>query len=432
MSSIKHIHAREILDSRGNPTIEVDIHLEDKTIGRASVPSGASTGSLEAIELRDNDVTHFGGKGVTTAIKNVNDVINKSLLGWDIFDQKGLDEKLLELDGTENKNKLGANAILGVSLAATRAAANSLQLPLYQYIGQKILKTNPIILPVPMFNILNGGVHADNSVDLQEFMIAPLGVGSVREAVRAASEVYQALKGILKKRGYSVAIGDEGGFAPQLRANIEAIELILEAITTAKYIAGKDIAIAMDPASSEFYKNGRYVFSKSDKSEKTSDEMIEFYENWVRQFPIFSIEDGLAEQDWIGWKKLTEKLGKKIQLVGDDIFVTNPKIIKKAIDSKIANAALIKLNQIGTLTETLDAIRTARNAGYGLVISHRSGETPDDFIADFSVATSAPQIKTGAPARGERIAKYNQLIRIEEELGNSAKYAGNAFIGAST
>ena len=427
MSVIKQIHGREILDSRGNPTVEVDVHLADGTIGRAAVPSGASTGSQEAFELRDNDSSHFGGKGVTVAVKNVNEIINKALIGFDIFNQCGLDKKLIDLDGTENKKRLGANAILGVSLAATRAASNSLGIPLYRYISEKILQSYSTFLPVPMFNILNGGVHADNSVDIQEFMIAPIGVTSIREAVRAASEVYQALKTILKKKKYSVSIGDEGGFAPDLKENIEAIELILEAISLAHYTAGKDIVIAIDAASSEFYKDGRYTFSKSDSSVRTSEQLIDFYENWIRQFPIFSLEDGLAEQDWSGWKRLTERLGNRIQLVGDDIFVTNPKIIQKAIDAKVANAVLIKLNQIGTLTETLEAIRVARSAEYSIVISHRSGETPDDFIADFAVAVSAAQIKAGAPARGERIAKYNQLMRIEEELGAHAKYAGLQF-----
>jgi len=418
MSKIASIHAREILDSRGYPTIEVDIVLADGTKGRAAIPSGASTGSREALELRDGDKSRFGGKGVQHAIDNVNTIIAPALAEAEAADQKQIDQRLIDLDGTENKNKLGANAILGVSLATCRAAAG--QLPLYQYIAKKKV----FQLPVPMFNVLNGGVHADNSVDLQEFMIAPIGAKSFREALRMGAETYQALKAVLKKRGYGTAIGDEGGFAPNLKANVEAVEVILQAIEQAGFKAGTDIVLALDPAASEFFEDGAYIFKKSDKSRKTAAEMIAFYEDWIRQYPILSIEDGLAENDRDGWKLLTERLGKRIQLVGDDNFVTNPALIRQAIQDKIANAALIKLNQIGTLTETLSAIEVARSAGYGIVISHRSGETTDDFIADFAVATQAGQIKTGAPCRGERVAKYNQLMRIEDELGAEAKYAG--------
>lgn len=424
MAKIQRVHAREILDSRGNPTIEVDILLDDGSFGRAAVPSGASTGSREAVELRDDDDRRFNRKGVLKAVAHVNSEIAEAITGVDPSDQMALDSQLISLDGTENKSKLGANAILGVSMAAARAAADQMDIPLYRYLATKVLKTKDLLLPTPMFNILNGGVHADNSVDLQEFMIAPVGADSFRNAVRMAAEVYHSLKGILKKKGYHTSIGDEGGFAPQLKANVEAIELILAAIEQAHYRAGKDIVIAMDPAASEFYKDGHYVFSKSDGSKKDSDQMIKFYADWIRQFPIASLEDGLAENDWEGWRNLTKELGGKIQLVGDDIFVTNPKILQEGIERKVANAVLIKLNQIGTVTETLTTMSMAKSAGYGLVVSHRSGETPDDFISDFSVATSAGQIKTGAPARGERVAKYNQLIRIEEELGNQARFAG--------
>lgn len=419
MSKIASIRAREILDSRGNPTLEVDVVLADGAKGRAAVPSGASTGSREALELRDGDKSRFKGKGVQHAIDNVNNIIAPALSGADASDQEKIDQRLIDLDGTEYKKTLGANAILGVSLAVCRAAAG--QLPLYQYIAKKKV----FQLPVPMFNVLNGGAHADNSVDLQEFMIAPVGAKSFRDALRMGAETYQSLKGVLKKKGYGTAIGDEGGFAPNLKSNVEAVEVLLEGIEQAGFKAGTDIVIALDPAASEFYKDGAYVFNKSDKSRKSAAEMVAFYEDWVRQFPILSIEDGMAEGDKEGWKLITERLGKKIQLVGDDNFVTNPNLIKEAIQDKIANAALIKLNQIGTLTETLAAIETARSAGYGIVISHRSGETTDDFIADFAVATQAGQIKTGAPCRGERVAKYNQLMRIEDELGADARYAGN-------
>jgi len=424
MTCIVSIHAREILDSRGNPTVEVDARLSDGSFGRAAVPSGASTGSREALELRDGDKQRYGGKGVRTAVTNVNHQLS-ILEGVDATDQAALDRRLCEIDGTANKEKLGANAILGVSLAVARAAAASAGKPLYRHLGGAAAT----LLPVPMFNILNGGVHADNSVDFQEFMIAPIGAPSFAEALRMGAETYQALKSVLKGKGYSTAIGDEGGFAPNLKANVEAVEVILQGIEKAALKPGKDIVIALDPAASEFYEEGAYVFRKSDGSRNTAEQMVAFWEGWVRQFPILGIEDGLAENDWSGWQLLTQRLGKKIQLVGDDIFVTNPSIVRRAISEKVGNAALIKLNQIGTLTETLEAISIARDAGYGIVVSHRSGETPDDFIADLTVATRAGQLKTGAPCRGERVAKYNQLLRIEEELGAEARYAGAAVYG---
>ena len=419
-ATILSVKAREILDSRGNPTVEVDVALQGGALGRAGVPSGASTGSREALELRDGDKKRFGGKGVAKAVANVNDTIAPAVRGMDASDQAALDAKLLALDGTANKDKLGANAILGVSMAAARAAAASLGLPLYRYLGGVAAS----LLPVPMLNVLNGGAHADNSVDFQEFMIAPVGAPSFREAMRWAAEVYQALKSTLKSKGLGTGVGDEGGFAPNLKANVEAIEVILAAIQKAGFAPGKDIVLALDPAASEFYEDGTYVFAKSDKSRKSSAEMVAFWADWVRQYPIWSIEDGLAEQDWEGWKVMTEKLGGAIKLVGDDIFVTNPAIVRQAIEKGVANSVLIKLNQIGSVTETLECMREARAAGYGLVVSHRSGETSDDFIADFTVATSAGQLKTGAPCRGERVAKYNQLMRIEEELGAAARYAG--------
>ena len=420
MTAIASVKAREILDSRGNPTVEVDVRLEDGALGRAGVPSGASTGTREALELRDGDKKRFGGKGVTKAVANVNDLIAPAVLGMNADDQAALDAKLLALDGTANKDKLGANAILGVSMAAARAAAVSLDLPLYRYLGG----VQASLLPVPMLNVLNGGAHADNSVDFQEFMIAPVGAPSFRVAMRWAAEVYQALKSTLKSKGLGTGVGDEGGFAPNLKANVEAIEVILAAIQKAGFAPGKDIVLALDPAASEFYQDGAYVFAKSDKSRKSAAEMIAFWADWVRQYPIWSIEDGLAEQDWDGWKAMTERLGSEIKLVGDDIFVTNPSIVRQAIEKGVANSVLIKLNQIGSVTETLECMREARAAGYGLVVSHRSGETADDFIADFTVATGAGQLKTGAPCRGERVAKYNQLMRIEEELGTGARYAG--------
>jgi len=424
MTTIASIQAREILDSRGNPTVEVDVRLSDGSFGRAAVPSGASTGSREAIELRDGDKKRYGGKGVRRAVANVNQTLYPALKGAEASDQAALDKRMCDLDGTPNKAKLGANAILGVSMAVARAAAASAGKPLYQHLGG-----SAALLPVPMFNIMNGGAHADNSVDFQEFMIAPVGAPSFAEALRMGAETYHALKSILKGKGYSTAIGDEGGFAPNLKANVEAVEVILAGIEQAGLKPGQDVALALDPAASEFYEDGAYLFRKSDRSRHSSAEMVAFWEDWVRQFPIWGIEDGLAEDDWKGWQLLTERLGKKIQLVGDDIFVTNPAIIRRAVAEKVGNAALIKLNQIGTLTETLEAIEISRAAHYGIVVSHRSGETPDDFIADLTVATRAGQLKTGAPCRGERVAKYNQLLRIEEELGTKARYAGAAVYG---
>jgi enolase len=421
-TAIVDIIAREILDSRGNPTIEVDVQLENGVIGRAAVPSGASTGENEAVELRDGDKSRYLGKGVLNAVEHVNNTIAEELTGYDAVDQITLDQMMIQLDGTPTKSKLGANAILGVSLAAAKAAAQSMKLPLYKYIGGVNAKT----LPVPMMNILNGGSHADNNVDLQEFMIVPANAPSFAEALRMGAEVFHSLKSVLKKKGYNTAVGDEGGFAPNLKSNEEAVEVILEAITKANYAPGKDAFIALDPASSEFFDNGKYVFAKSDKSAKTPAEMVRYYENWVNQYPIISIEDGMAENDWDGWKMITESLGKRIQLVGDDLFVTNTKFLKKGIDLGVANSILIKLNQIGTLTETLDAIEMAKRAGYTAVVSHRSGETEDSTIADVAVATNAGQIKTGSASRTDRIAKYNQLIRIEEQLGDSAIYPGLA------
>lgn len=425
MTVISHIHAREILDSRGNPTVEVDVHLANGLLGRASVPSGASTGTHEAVELRDGDKRRFGGKGVLRAVATVNEVIGPALARATVTDQSAIDSRLCALDGTNEKSQLGANAILGVSMAVARAASLAAGMPLYQYLA--VGRT--LELPVPMFNVLNGGVHADSSVDFQEFMIAPVGADSFREALRMAAETYHALKATLKSRGYGVGVGDEGGFAPNLKANVEAIEVILAAIELAGFRPGMDVVLALDPASSEFFENGSYVFRKSDGSRKTAGEMIDLYQSWIKQFPIWSLEDGLAEGDWLGWQMLTGRLGRHVQLVGDDIFVTNPDIIRRGIITHVANAALIKLNQIGTVSETLEAIRASRSGGYGTVISHRSGETADDFIADLAVATAAGQIKTGAPCRGERVAKYNQLLRIEEELGSSALYAGKRPFG---
>jgi enolase len=419
MPAIVSIVAREILDSRGNPTVEVDVHLDGGIMGRAAVPSGASTGSREAVELRDGG-QRFGGKGVLHAVANVHDTIAPALQGVEVTEQARIDDRLTVLDGTPEKSRLGANALLGVSLAVARAAAAATRQPLYRYLAGD----RPLVLPVPMFNVLNGGVHADNSVDLQEFMVAPVGAPTLHDAVRMGAETYQALKSILKERGYGTAVGDEGGFAPNLRANVEAVEVILCAIERAGLRPGVDAVLALDPASSEFYRDGEYVFGKSDQRRLSTADMVLFYADWVRQFPIWSIEDGLAENDWAGWKQLTEQLGERVQLVGDDVFVTNPAIIRRAVQEGVGNAALIKLNQIGTVTETLAAIEAARAGGYGVVISHRSGETPDDFIADFAVATAAGQLKTGAPCRGERTAKYNQLLRIEAELGSAARYAG--------
>jgi enolase len=423
-TGIEIVDAREILDSRGNPTVEVDIVLADGSVGRAAVPSGASTGVNEAVELRDGDKARFGGKGVLKAVANVTDTIAPAIYGLDATDQAGIDALLCELDGTPNKGSLGANAILGVSLAVARAAAASARQPLYRWLA----RGKQPLLPVPMFNVLNGGAHADNSVDFQEFMIAPVGAASFREALRAGAETYQALKSLLKSRGLSTAVGDEGGFAPNLKADVEALELIVKAIEAAGLKPGSDIVIALDPATTEMFEDGIYKFKKSGGQDRTPAQMVELFEGWVRDFPIWSIEDGHAENDWDGWKLMTERLGARVQLVGDDIFVTNPKIIARAIKEKVANASLIKLNQIGTVTETLEAIAMSHGAGYGTVISHRSGETPDDFIADLAVGSRAAQIKSGAPARGERVAKYNQLARIEDELGHDAIYAGKAFV----
>jgi len=425
---IADIVGREILDSRGNPTIEVDVTLENGVLGRAAVPSGASTGEHEAVELRDGDTSRYNGKGVLNAVEHVNSTIAEELTGYDALDQTEIDSIMIELDGTPTKAKLGANAILGVSLAAAKAAAQSLKLPLYRYIGG----TNAKVLPVPMMNILNGGKHADNNVDLQEFMIVPAAAPSFAEALRMGAEVFHALKAVLSKKGYNTAVGDEGGFAPNLKSNEEAVEVILEAVAKAGYTAGKDAFIALDPASSEFYDNGKYVFSKSDKSAKTSEQMVQYYEKWVAQYPIISIEDGMAENDWDGWKLMTDRLGGKIQLVGDDVFVTNTEFLRKGISMGVANSILIKVNQIGTLTETLNAIEMAKRAGYTSVISHRSGETEDATIADIAVATNAGQIKTGSASRTDRTAKYNQLLRIEEALGEAAEYPGiMAFGGRS-
>ena len=414
------IFAREILDSRGNPTVEVDVSLESGVVGRAAVPSGASTGTFEALELRDKDPKRYNGKGVLKAVDNINNAIAPEIVGMDSLEQVTIDKRMIELDGTPDKSKLGANAILGVSLACARASAEELRLPLYKYIGG----TNGKLLPVPMMNVLNGGKHADNNVDLQEFMIVPVGGGSFKEALRIGAEVYHTLKSILKEMGLSTAVGDEGGFAPNLKSNEEPFELLMKAIEKAGYKPGVDVVLAIDPASSEFFKDGKYIL-KADNTELTSEEMVDFYEKLVESYPaIVSIEDGLAEEDWEGWKILTERLGKKIQLVGDDIFVTNPVRVQKGIDMGVANSVLIKLNQIGTLTETLDVIELAKKNGYKAVVSHRSGETDDTFIADLVVATNLGQIKTGAPARIERVVKYNQLLRIEEELGEVAKFAG--------
>ena len=418
-AEIVDVLAREILDSRSFPTVEVEVYLEDGTVGRAAVPSGASTGVFEAVELRDGDKERFNGKGVLQAVKNVNEVIADELIGLNALDQTFIDKTLIELDGTKNKGKLGANAILGVSLAVARAAANFLGLPLYQYVGG----VNAKVLPVPMMNIINGGEHDDNSVDLQEFMIMPVGAESFQEALRMCSQVYHALKSLLNEKGYSTGVGDEGGFAPDLKSNEEAIEVIIEAIKKAGFEPGKDMFIALDPASSEFFEDGKYVLKHEGKT-LSPEEMVGFYENLVNKYPIISIEDGMAEEDYEGWKIMTERLGNKIQLVGDDLFVTNTERLKMGIEMGIANSILIKLNQIGTLTETLNAIEMANRAGYTAVISHRSGETEDTTISDLVVAVNAGQIKTGAPARSERVAKYNQLLRIAEELDEVAEYRG--------
>ncbi|MCR4944432.1 MAG: phosphopyruvate hydratase [Clostridium sp.] len=416
---IVDVVGRQILDSRCFPTVEVEVYLDDGTMGRAAVPSGASTGIYEAVELRDGDKNDYMGKSVRKAVQNVNDTIAEELIGCNVFDQSYIDKTLIELDGTDNKGKLGANAILGVSLACAQAAANSLQIPLYQYIGG----VNAKVLPVPMMNIINGGSHADNSVDLQEFMVMPVGAKTFSDALKMCAEVYHTLKKILNDKGYSTGVGDEGGFAPNLKSNEEAIQVIIEAITNAGYKPGKDVYIAIDAASSEYYEDGKYVLEHEGKTLSAS-EMVDFLESWVDKYPIISIEDGMAEEDWEGWKLLTERLGNKVQLVGDDLFVTNTKRLETGIEKGVANSILIKLNQIGTLTETLNAIEMANRAGYTAVVSHRSGETEDTTIADLVVAVNAGQIKTGAPARSERVAKYNQLIRIEEELEDVAEYRG--------
>ncbi|HXR78744.1 MAG TPA: phosphopyruvate hydratase [Bryobacteraceae bacterium] len=419
---IVKVIGREILDSRGNPTVEADVHLADGALGRAAVPSGASTGEFEAVELRDGDKGRYLGKGTLKAVKNVNEAISPAVTGLDAADQTLVDRTMLKLDGTNNKGKLGANAILAVSMAVARAQAASEMTPLYRYLGG----VNARVLPVPMMNVINGGAHADNSVDVQEFMIVPIGASKFSEALRMGVETFHTLKSVLKKRGYSTAVGDEGGFAPNLKSNEEALEVLMEAITKAGFKPGEQIALALDPASSEFYDGDKkkYVFKKSDKSEKSSEEMIEFWLNWVRQYPIISIEDGMSEGDWDGWKALTDALGKKIQLVGDDVFVTNPEILQRGIDKGVANSILVKVNQIGSLTETLEAMRLAWSANYTTVASHRSGETEDAFIADLAVATNAGQIKTGSASRTDRLAKYNQLLRIEQELGDAAVYLG--------
>ncbi|MFP4376866.1 MAG: phosphopyruvate hydratase [Spirochaetales bacterium] len=422
MSTIEFVEAREILDSRGNPTVEVDIVLEDGSFGRAAVPSGASTGEHEAVELRDGDKGRFKGKGVLKAVENVNNVIAAEIEGLDALDQVDIDKTLIDLDGTENKSKLGANAILGVSLATARAAADYLELPLFKYLGPY----HTTMLPVPMANILNGGSHADNSVDFQEFMIMPIGAESFREAVRMTAEIFHTLKGVLNSKNYSTAVGDEGGFAPNLKSNEEAVEVILEACEKAGYKAGEQIMIALDPASSEFYdsEKGKYVFKKSDGRELSSEEMASYWAEWAGKYPIISIEDGMAEDDWDGWKALTDKIGDKVQLVGDDLFVTNTTRLKRGIDEGIGNSILIKVNQIGTLTETFEAVEMAKRAKYTAIVSHRSGETEDAFIADLVVALETGQIKTGSMSRSDRLAKYNQLMRIEDMLESTAKYAG--------
>ena len=428
MAKIARVVGRQIIDSRGNPTVEADVILEDGSRGRAAVPSGASTGEHEALELRDGDKSHYLGKGVLRAVENVNTAIAHAVGTMDASDQKALDRRMIELDGTPTKSKLGANAILAVSMAAARAAATFERLPLYRYLARFSSERGANTLPVPMMNILNGGAHADNSVDLQEFMVMPTGATRFSEALRMGVEVFHNLKTVLHKRGYSTAVGDEGGFAPNLKSNEEAIEVVLEAITAAGYTPGKHISLALDPASSEFYvsASNRYVFKKSDKSSRTPEQMTAFWESWVRQFPIVSLEDGLAEDDWSGWKHLTRELGKKIQLVGDDLFVTNTSRLQRGIGEGAGNSILIKLNQIGTITETVEAIEMARRAGYTSIVSHRSGETEDTFIADFVVAMGAGQIKTGSASRTDRMAKYNQLLRIEEELGAAALFPGRS------
>src|SRR5512144_1950439 len=420
MSQITDVYAREILDSRGNPTLEVEVFLESGAMGRAAVPSGASTGEREALELRDGDKSRYLGKGVLKAVDNVNDQIADQVIGMEASDQVGIDRKMLELDGTEFKSTLGANAILGVSLAVAKAAADESGLPLYQYIGGANAKE----LPLPMMNIINGGAHADNNVDIQEFMIMPAGAKNFAEALRMGAEIFHALKGVLKGKGYNTAVGDEGGFAPNLKSNEEALEVIMEAIVKAGYKPGEDVLLALDVASSELFRDGRYILENEAQPQKSPEQLIDFYEGLVNKYPIISIEDGMAENDWDGWKKLTERLGKRIQIVGDDLFVTNPRILKEGIAKGIANSILIKLNQIGTLTETLDAIEMAKRAGYTTVVSHRSGETEDTTLADLAVAVNAGQIKTGSLCRTDRVCKYNQLLRIEDELDQVALFRG--------
>ncbi len=429
---IVRVVAREIIDSRGNPTVEAEVILAGGASGRAAVPSGASTGEHEALELRDGDKTRFQGKGVLKAVANANTAIAKGVAGMDASDQRGLDRRMIEMDGTPTKSKLGANAILAVSMAAARAAAAQKGEPLYRYLAQYSSDRSARTLPVPMMNILNGGAHADNSVDVQEFMAMPVGAPSFHEALRWGVEVFHSLKSVLKKHGYSTAVGDEGGFAPNLKSNDEAIERVLEAITAAGFKPGAQVAIAIDPAASEFFDraSSKYVFKKSDNSVRSPEQMVEFWDSWVRQFPIVSLEDGMSENDWPGWKLLTKQLGGKIQLVGDDIFVTNPKIFARGISEKIGNAILIKLNQIGSVTETIEAIEMARKAGYASIVSHRSGETEDTFIADFVVAMGTGQIKTGSASRTDRVCKYNQLLRIEEQIGAGAKFPGRKALAA--
>jgi len=422
MTQIDHIRAREILDSRGNPTVEADVVLVSGARGRAAVPSGASTGEHEAVELRDGDPKRFGGKGVLKAVRNVNELIDGELKGKDALDQLAIDRRLIDLDGTPNKSKLGANALLAVSMANARAGANYRKQPLYRYLGGE----NASTLPVPMMNIINGGAHADNNVDFQEFMIVPVGAKCFSEALRLGAEIFHTLKSVLKKKGYATSVGDEGGFAPNLKSNEEAIETILEAIGQSGYQAGVDVLLALDPAASEFYDGSAYVFKKSDGRKLSSNEMIAYWKGWAEKYPIISIEDGMAENDWDGWKSLTEALGQRLQLVGDDLFVTNTRFLRKGIELGVANSILIKVNQIGTLSETLECIEMAKSNGRTAVISHRSGETEDAFIADLAVATNAGQIKKGSLSRSDRIAKYNQLLRIEEELGDAARYPGRA------
>lgn len=423
MTELIDVRAREILDSRGNPTVEVDVVLACGASGRAAVPSGASTGTREALELRDKSESRFLGKGVLNAVANVNEVIAPEIIGYDAMDQAGLDRTMIDIDGTENKSRLGANAILGVSMAAARAAANACDIPLFQHIGG----INARLLPVPMMNVINGGAHAPNNLDIQEFMILPFGAQSVTEAVRMGAETFHHLAKILKGKGLSTAVGDEGGFAPNLKSNEEALEYILSAIEAAGYRPGKDIGIALDAAASEFYKNGKYIF-ESEGKERSAVELIDYYEQLIEKYPLYSIEDGLAEGDWDSWEIMTERLGNSIQIVGDDIFVTNPDIFKRGIEKGIGNSILIKLNQIGTVTETLDTIQMAKESGYTTVVSHRSGETEDSFIADLAVGVNAGQIKTGSMSRSDRVAKYNQLIRIEERLGDSASFPKDLFV----